>query len=171
MRKMAKLNGRSGRGQALIEFALTIPLLFLLILNLVNFAGLLYAWVTVSNAARSGAQFLMMGGATLFGPAPPTDADITAVVTADLYSLPNKSSAVITVCRNVDGTITPSGCAIPVDPELTGGAHLYVSGMVDVSYTYQPFFSFWNFSKLGIHLTVPTTTVHRKVVMRLAGGG
>jgi len=37
-----------------------------------------------------------------------------------------------------------------------------------VTYTYQPFISLWNFSKLGIHLTLPPTTLHRQSVMRLA---
>ena len=41
------------------------------------------------------------------------------------------------------------------------------STSVDVTYTYQPFISFWNFNALGIHLTIPTTTIHRRADFRL----
>src|SRR4051794_26574796 len=45
-------------GQSLVECALVIPLLLLLIVNVVNFGAFLYAWITVANAARTGAQYL-----------------------------------------------------------------------------------------------------------------
>ena len=54
--KLVNSRRQSCSGQALIEFSLVLPLLLLLIVNVVNFGGLLYAWVTVSNAARTGAQ-------------------------------------------------------------------------------------------------------------------
>src|ERR1051326_4893289 len=163
---------RAGSGQALIEFALVIPLLFLLILNVVNFGGRLYAWVTVSNAARAGAQYMMMGPATIFGPAPPTSDQVSALVQQDLIVLPNHATATVTVCMNVSGTITPSGCAAPEDPEvsnLPGGktAVNYVAGSVIVSYSYTPLIAAWDFSKLGIHLTIPSTTIKRKAVFRM----
>ena len=158
----------SRRGQALIELALVLPLLFLLIINVINFGGMLYAWVTVANAARTGAQYLMMGSATVHGPAAPTAAQVSALVTQDLLSLPNRSSAVVRVCKNNNATITcsPSAASSPSDPEPT----YYVAGTVDVTYTYVPFVSLWSFPKLGLRLTLPPTTIHRQVVMRLAGG-
>jgi len=48
------------KGQALIEFILVLPILFLLILNLVNFGGFFYAWITVANAARAGANDIVI---------------------------------------------------------------------------------------------------------------
>jgi Flp pilus assembly protein TadG len=42
----------SNRGQALVEFALTIPLLLLLTVGLFDFGRAIYAYNTVSNAAR-----------------------------------------------------------------------------------------------------------------------
>src|SRR5689334_16870203 len=56
-----KRRRHTSRGQALIELALILPLLLLLIVNVVNFGGLLYAWITVSNAARAGAQYSITG--------------------------------------------------------------------------------------------------------------
>jgi Flp pilus assembly protein TadG len=154
-------------GQSLVEFALVLPLLLLLIANVLNFGGMLYAWVTVANAARSGAQYMMMGGATAHAPTAPTAAQVSAVVTQDLLSLPNRGSAVVKVCTNNNGTVscTPAGGSPPADPEAT----YYVLGSVDVTYTYQPFVSLWSFPKLGIRLTLPPTTIHRQVAMRMGG--
>ncbi len=50
-------NGLSEKGQALIEYALILPFIFLLIINLVNFGGFFFAWITVANAARAGADY------------------------------------------------------------------------------------------------------------------
>src|SRR5690349_4442184 len=95
------------RGGALIELALTLPLLLLLILNVVNFGSFLYACVTVSNAARAGADFLMMGPASIGYRSLPTNAQVQAVVVADLGSLPNKATAAITICTTPNGGGTP----------------------------------------------------------------
>jgi Flp pilus assembly protein TadG len=159
---------RSAAGQSLVEFALVLPLLFLLIVNVLNFGGMLYAWVTVANAARSGAQYMMMGGSTAHSPIAPTAAQISAVVTQDLLSLPNRASAVVRVCKNNNGTVTctPAGGTPPTDPEPT----FYILGTVEVTYTYVPFVSLWSFPRMGINLTPPPTTIHRQVAMRMGGG-
>jgi hypothetical protein len=152
----------------MIEFALVLPLLFLLIINVVNFGGLLYAWVTVSNAARTGSQYMIMSGTWIFGLTPPTAAQVVDAVKSDLASLPNRTSAQVKVCVNISGTTScsPAGGTTPTDPESS----FYNSTSVDVTYTYRPFVSFWSFPRLGIFLTLPTTTVHRQAVMRCAGG-
>lgn len=156
----------SSRGQALIEFALVLPMLFLLVINVVNFGGMLSAWVVVANAARAGAQYMVTSDAWLFGPSAPNAAAVTSLVTNDLSSLPNRESAQVRVCINVGGTVSPAGCVMPGDPE----AATFNSASVDVTYTYRPLIPFWSFPRLGIHLTTPPTTIHRKVVMRCAGG-
>ena len=166
--KLRRKGNQHGSGQALIEFALVLPLLLLLIINVVNFGGLLYAWVTVANATRTGAQRLMMGGAYAHFPSPPSLSAVATLVTEDLISLPNRATALVKVCKNNSGTTTCSGSggtAPPADPETS-----FVLGSVDVTYTYQPFISFCSFPKLGIYMTLGTTTVHRQAVMRLAGG-
>jgi hypothetical protein len=157
----------SARGQALIEFALVLPILFLLILNLVNFGAFIYAWITVANAARTGAQYMIMGGAWVGGPEPPDPSAVTTLATNDAWWLPNRASLQIAVCKNNNGTLVPAGCGgtwgAPTDPEPAN----YVAGAVDVSYTYQPLIPFWDFPNLGIHLTLPPTTIHRRAVMRM----
>ena len=53
-------NERSRRGASLVEFALILPLIFVLIVNAVNYGTFLYAWITVANAARTGAQYMVL---------------------------------------------------------------------------------------------------------------
>ena len=45
-----------GRGQALVEFALILPVFFLLFAGMVDFGIALYSDITVINAAREGAR-------------------------------------------------------------------------------------------------------------------
>ena len=162
-----RLTGRfERRGQSLIEFALILPLIFLLILNTVNFGGFLFAWITIANGARAGADYMIMSTKSMGNPAAPTAAQVTALVTNDISSLMNRASLVVRVCTNNNGTIACTGSGSqtpPADPEPS----LYVLGSVDVTYTFQPFFSAWDFSGLAIHLTLPVTTIHRRAVMRM----
>ena len=156
-----------GEGQALIEFALVLPLILLLIMNLVNFGAFIYAWITVANAARAGAQHMIVGGAWVGGPVPPDSSSVVTLATDDAKWLPNAASLQVTVCKNNRGTLEPSGCGgtwgPPTDPE----PGLYTVGAVDVSYTYQPVIPLWDFPNLGIHLTLPATTIHRRATMRM----
>ena len=153
------------QGQALVEFALVVPMMFLFIVNVVNFGGFFFAWITVSNAARAGAQYAIMGGASVLAPVPPTPAQIAAIITQDISSLPNRASLVVRVCSNNNGTITPNTCpgTIPSDPEPA----TYVLTTIDVTYTYQPFIPIFNFSAMGIRATLPPTAIHRQTQMRM----
>jgi len=152
-------------GQALIEFALVLPMAFLLIVNAVNFGAFLFAWITVANAARSGAQYSVLGSAAVGAPATPTPAQVTTLVASDIASLMNRASLTVRVCTNTNGTVACSGTGTgtpPADPEPTN----YVLASVDVAYTYSPLISLWDFPGLGIHATLPATTIHRQVSMR-----
>ena len=157
---------RPNGGQALIEFILIFPLLFLLIINAANFGSFLFAWITVANAARAGTEYYALGSAAVATPTPATAAQVTTLVTNEISSLPDRSSLIVRVCRNNNGTITCAGAGSsvpPADPEpLT-----YISATVDVTYTYQPLFPLWDFAGLGIHATLLPTTIHRRAVMRM----
>ncbi len=155
----------------MIEFALVLPLLFLLILNLVNFGAFIYAWITVANAARAGAQYMIMSHAWYGNPAEASDGAIRTLASNDAAGLWNATTNLhVYVCKNDRGTQEGSDCTVsvanwglPTDPEPT----LYVVGAVDVAYTYRPLIPFWDFPHLGIHLTLPPTMIHRRAVMRM----
>jgi len=153
-------------GQALVEFALVLPLLFLLVVNAVNFGAFLFAWITVANSARTGAQYMVMAGATVGAPKPATAAQITTLITNDISSLLNRTSLAVRVCINNNAILTCSGPGTyvpPADPEPTK----YVLASVNVTYQYQPLIPLWDFNGLGIHATLPPTTIHRQASMRM----
>jgi Flp pilus assembly protein TadG len=167
------LHKRPASGQALLEFALILPLLFLLIVNVVNFGLFIYAWITIGNAARTGAQFLCQGGAMAGAPPAPTLADVQTLVQNDLQNLPNRATAQIRVCRVGD---TPSMCIGPgtqtppaetAEPVAGGTTITYPVGSVDVTYSYSPLIPLWDFPALRIHATLPPTTMHRQAAMRI----
>jgi Flp pilus assembly protein TadG len=155
------------RAQALIEYILMLPLIFLLIINLVNFGGFFFAWITVANAARAGVNYAILGGASVGSLREASAAQITSLVTQDISSLPNRSSLAVNICRNTNGTLTTLAgtcSSVPADAEPTN----YTLKSIDVTYTYQPFIpAGFQFPGLGIYLTIPATTVHRRAVMRV----
>ena len=167
---------RSCSGQALIEFALILPLLFLLIVNVINFGGMLYTWITLSNSARAGAEVMVVGGAYLTGPAAPDQATVQTFTLNDLHPLPNSPTAKVTVCsRNPSSSALAASvtCTGPqagtVSPPIDTSAEAihYVMGSVDVEYIYTPFIPLWDFPKLGIHATLTPTKIHRQAAMRI----
>jgi Flp pilus assembly protein TadG len=48
---------RSEKGQEVVEFALVIPLLFLLIFGIIDFSNIIFSYDTISNATREGARY------------------------------------------------------------------------------------------------------------------
>jgi Flp pilus assembly protein TadG len=149
------------QGQALVEFALMIPLVFLLAVNALNVGGFLFAWITVANAARAGAEYMSMSSASPGAPAPATLAQITTLVTNDASTLLNRSSLVVAICTN--STTAANGCTTLTDPE----APAYTLATVDVTYKYKPFIPLFSFPQLGISATLPASTIHRKAVVRM----
>jgi Flp pilus assembly protein TadG len=162
---------KSTRGQALIEYILLLPLIFLLILNLVNFAGFFFAWIAVANAARAGADYAVLGGASAGFIAKASGSQIYTMISEDIKALPNSSSIVVQVCQNNNGTVsTVYGATCPTtpptgttDPEATS----YVLTWVDVTYTYTPFIGAgFQFPNLKVYATIPPTTITRRAIMR-----
>jgi len=127
------------KGQALVEFALTILPLFIIIIIFLEMVMLLYTYSTVADAAKEGVRYAIVhgtGNATCDGPGTATIAcDGTANKTKQrvasfaglsLHSIPTSS---VTVDYNPDtangaNACNTSGCAV----------------RVSVSYAYQPFF-------------------------------
>jgi Flp pilus assembly protein TadG len=162
----------TSQGQALIEFALSLPLLLLLIVNVVNFGGFFYAWITVANAARAGADYAVLNGASvgsLDQLTIPTGAQIVTIIQNETSSLPNASSLTIGVCQNNNGTISvlAGTCtSAKLDPENPA----YILTTVQVAYTYKPFISAgFQFPGLNVYATLPPLTITRVAYMRLLG--
>ena len=56
-RKMPVPGKRSLAGQSLAEFAITLPVLLLLLLGVLDLGRLFFAYIAVNNAAREGARY------------------------------------------------------------------------------------------------------------------
>jgi Flp pilus assembly protein TadG len=168
--------GRSS-GEAVVEFALVVPLLFLLIVNAFNFGGFIYCWLTVSDAVRAAADYACTDTSTAGSPAPPTVSAITSLVQNATARLPDYSSAnpVVTACIYNNGTtsnfLTSAGCPAgvtspPADPEpiVSGSTTTYATVAVDVTYTFTPILAGSTFLRFG--LPALPTTIHRRTVVR-----
>src|SRR5512137_878994 len=56
-----KLTRRRSRGQAMVEFALVLPVLLILLMVLIEVARLFSAWLIVENSAREAARYAVTG--------------------------------------------------------------------------------------------------------------
>ena len=57
MLKLIRARRKNGeKGQALVEFALLVPIFLLLLFAIVDFGMGFYSWITVTNGAREGAR-------------------------------------------------------------------------------------------------------------------
>jgi hypothetical protein len=161
-----------------VEFALLVPLMFLIFINTVNFAGFFFAWITVANAARAGGDYWITGSITINGPTLPTPAQVAELVTAEVSSLLNRDSLVLRVCTRTPADSATASCVNAVGsgtfsdppPDDTGArpeASLYTMGWIDVLYTYEPLIPVGGLPSIGINLTLPPLTLHRRAVMRV----
>lgn len=152
--------------QAIIEYLLVLPVLLLLLVNIVNFGGFFYSWITVANAARAGANYTTLGGASVGSLGPATASQIQAMIAQEISSLPNRTSLVVNICQSNNGSVSTllgSCTSVPADPEPAS----YVLTTVDVLYTYKPFIpAGFQFKNLNIYASIPPTTVLRRTVMR-----
>jgi Flp pilus assembly protein TadG len=58
---------RRSRGQSLVEFALALPIILLLFMGIFDFGRAIFAYNTVSNAARDGARVAIVDQRTTAG--------------------------------------------------------------------------------------------------------
>lgn len=60
-----------GRGQALAEFALVAPLLFLMIFGIIEFGRFIFAYEVLNNATREAARYAIVHGSDSLCPSGP----------------------------------------------------------------------------------------------------
>jgi len=100
---------RNERGAALIETAITIPLLMLVCVGIFEFGRAYQTWQVLTNASREGARVACLEGTT--------DADVRTRVNDYLRvgGLPAQPDSNIAVDRNVPLTATATGSRIQVN--------------------------------------------------------
>lgn len=66
MKKSGNIKARAGRarrgesGQAIVEFAVALPILLLLVFGIIDFGWLFYNKMSVENASREGARYAIV---------------------------------------------------------------------------------------------------------------
>ena len=102
---------KSERGQAMVEFALVLPVLLALLCGIIDFGWLYYNQITLNNAAREGARYAVIH----YDPAADWRASAESRMMADMVGVKN---AVAIVSDPVEQKITASVTADT--PILTG---------------------------------------------------
>jgi Flp pilus assembly protein TadG len=134
---------RSEQGQALVEFALTIVVVFVVLVSFLELVMLLYTYSTLANSAKEGVRYAVVhgtgqnAGGDCEGPGTATvtwcDASATAtkqrVAGMATLSLHGVSTTNVTVDYNPDTANGANACN-------TSGCMVRVS----ISYPYTPFF-------------------------------
>ena len=100
---------RSEKGTALLEAAITLPLVLLVCVGIFEFGRAYQTWQVLTNAAREGARAAIITGTT--------DADITTRVRNYMQGgqLPNYASAAVTITHNVALTGSDTATQVQID--------------------------------------------------------
>ena len=109
---------RGSRGQALVEFAIILPVFLMIAFGTIDFGSAFDASITVSNAAREGARAGVLA---------PTAAAVTARVRQVAGRLNDSNLTVAVSCKTSAGAACPGGLA---------GAITGTTLVVTVSYDY-----------------------------------
>ncbi len=104
------------RGSALLEMALTLPIMLLVSIGIVEFGRAYQTWQVLTNAAREGARIAVLPGTD--------DASVTSRVRTYMSDgqLSNSATATVTITRNnviAIGAGTASASRVTVDYPFT----------------------------------------------------
>lgn len=158
-----RLRARGDRGSVVIEFAFVMPILFLLMLGLCDFALAELSDTAGSNAAREGARVGILyfdGAAGTTGSTNPNFLKIADAVTKKLAGTLKGTPTVTVRCLNPDSTPRPSGGSCST---LSAGADPIVAGkdFIEVTVLWSRRGGFTGFIKSTIRTD--------KAVMRIVG--
>lgn len=136
--KHADLNGAEG-GQALVELAVTMPLLLLILFGAMEFARFAYVAIEVSNAARAAAQYAAMNGGAA--------ADATGVTNAAQGDSQNLFTPKVTATVTGDTCVCSLNESSPVSCKSTcATGRILETVTVQTSANYAPLFTVPSFS-------------------------
>lgn len=82
--RTARRNRRGERGAALVEFAIVVPLLFLLIFAVIEFGWGFAQYLDTRHGAREGARLAAVNYASPLNPVPSTGPDQTSEIIAEM---------------------------------------------------------------------------------------
>lgn len=110
-RQARRLSSPRSRGQALVEFALIVPVMLLLLVIAIDFGRLFFSYIQISNAAREGAAY---------GSHAPTNlVTITSRALQETNAQAQRGESAITVTAKCNDSV---GTALASCSLATGGA-------------------------------------------------
>lgn len=125
---------KSQRGTALIEAALTIPLILIISVAIFEFGRAFETWQVMTNAAREGARVAVLPGSTVDQvKARVRDYLLVGMTSTEVDKMDIQLQTGQTVALSADGTVTASGSRVLVTYPfefmvLNGVAQLVVNG-------------------------------------------
>jgi Flp pilus assembly protein TadG len=134
-------NGRNEKGQAMVEFAIVMPILFVLVFGIVQFGITFNHYLTLTDAVRAGARQAAVSRA-LPDPAGAAESRVRSAAAGSLSDANDTSALVVTVT--------------PYDP-ASGQAQFAQGGDVTVTATYPYSINLLGFVVGGGRLTSQTT--------------
>jgi Flp pilus assembly protein TadG len=118
------------RGTSVTELALVLPVVLVFVLGAIDFAQVMFAYGTVSEAARAGARYAIAHGAASSLPAGPTANDANVQAVAQFYAFGLGTSNVTVASTWSMGT---NAIGSPVNVTATYTCRLSVGRLVGMS--------------------------------------
>lgn len=118
MRDMQGLRAHRERGQAMVETAITLPLLLLLLMGIMEFGWYFYNQMSVENGSREGARYAIVNSdsATL-------SADVTDLVESIVVGPGEMTVSVSLVSDKITVTVTKDVATLtPIAAMFTTGS-------------------------------------------------
>lgn len=144
------------KGSALVELALSMPLLALILLGAAELARIAYAAIEVSNAAHAGAMYAASTGAVsdTGGITNAADADAANLLGTNAVSV----TSVTTSCTCANTAYTPSSCSDNSTCQ-TGNTSMVTAVTVNTQSTYSPLIRIPGWTASTFTLTGTSTQV------------
>lgn len=129
------------RGQAAVEFALTITILVFLLVGMLELTMFVYTYSVLSDAAKEGVRYAIVHGASVTDSSGPTSAAKTSTSWGACSTLDSRTDAVVSRVKKYAALSLHSTSAMKIsvcypDESNNPGSAVEVS----VSYPYQPLF-------------------------------
>ncbi len=127
---------RRDAGQAIVEIALTLPVLIVLLLGAAEFASVAYVAIEVSNAAKAAVAY----GAQSTTVSDTTGIQNAAILDASNITLTSSNVTVSTagVCSSGAACTGTNSTCINTDCQTNAGDHIETILTVGTSYTFTP---------------------------------
>jgi hypothetical protein len=122
------------RGQALVEFALILPIFLMLLFGLFDMGRAVYAWSTINNAAREAGRQLIIDQTFVMSGGQPVYTHARDVALNRSVALNVQANQVAIDFRDPDTLETADTCEIP-DPTAI---RLGCVAIVEIEYTFTP---------------------------------